>query len=478
MTALARIEGRHLARSPLLWLGVALAAASVAPALWSSWPVLAGDDLFAYQSSLLVGAGAVWAGAWLGLRDRASGAADLLAVTPTAPWRLWWARLAALAGAGAAGFALLFAAILAVSAARGGRGTADLRLLADGALAVVLGGLVGVAVGRSSGSRLVAVLAGVLWFLLCMFAADSGMSPAYRLAPALMLEGSRSVEFGFLPDPFWPHLAYLLGLVLLAGLLLLGLAARGGGQRPAHAPVLAAVVAGMVLVTSGSARLVALPEAVVPLGPDRADWKPGAEAEAVLSDPSFTYPEDRRAISCAGDTALSVCVYPAYGTGLARRVHAAVRPVAGLLAGLPGVPTRVRTVPLNAGSCRGGELQLWEQFVRALERREYAGAYLTCALGQDDEPEATGGATVDARDAVRFWGLLASGTLTSQELQRASEQDLWQLQAVGERPSAAVAPALTMAELPPGQVRAELARLWERLRAGTLPVSELPGQRP
>jgi hypothetical protein len=86
-----------------------------------------------------------------------------------------------------------------------------------------------------------------------------------------------------------------------------------------------------------------------------------------------------------------------------------------LLAGLPGVPTRVRTVPLNAGSCRGGELQLWEQFVRALERREYAGAYLTCALGQDDEPEATGGATVDARDAVRFWGLLASGTLTSQE---------------------------------------------------------------
>jgi hypothetical protein len=163
---------------------------------------------------------------------------------------------------------------------------------------------------------------------------------------------------------------------------------------------------------------------------------------------------------------------------LARQVHEAVRPVAGLLAGLPGIPTRVRTVPLNAGSCRGGELQLWEQVVRGLQRREYAGAYLTCALGQDDEPEATGDATVDARDAVRFWGLLASGTLTSQELQRASEQDLWQLQAAGERPSAAVAPALTMAELPPDRVRAELARLWERLRAGTLPVSELPGQRP
>jgi hypothetical protein len=345
-------------------------------------------------------------------------------------------------------------------------------------LAVVLGGLVGVAVGRSSGSRLVAVLAGVLWYLLCMFAADSGMWPAYRLSPALILEGSRSVEFGFLPDPFWPHLAYLLGLVLVVGALVVGLAARGSGQRPALAPVLAAVVAGLVLVASGGAGLVVLPEAVVVLGPDRADWKPGVEAEAVLSDPSFAYPDDGRAISCAGDTPLTVCVYPAYGTGLARRVHAALRPVAGLLAGLPGVPTRVRTVPLNAGSCRGGELQLWEQFVRGLQRREFAGAYLSCALGQDDEPEATGGATVDARDAVRFWGLLASGTVTSQELQRANEQDLWQLQAAGERPSAAVAPALTMAELPPDRVRAELARLWERLRAGTLPVSELPGQRP
>jgi hypothetical protein len=49
--AVARIEARHLARSPLLWLGLVLAAASMTPALWSTWPVLAGDDLLAYQSS-------------------------------------------------------------------------------------------------------------------------------------------------------------------------------------------------------------------------------------------------------------------------------------------------------------------------------------------------------------------------------------------------------------------------------------------
>jgi hypothetical protein len=35
-----------------------------------------------------------------------------------------------------------------------------------------------------------------------------------------------------------------------------------------------------------------------------------------------------------------------------------------------------------------------------------------------------------------------------------------------------------MAALPADRVRAELAPVWERLRAGRLPLAELPGQRP
>jgi hypothetical protein len=35
-----------------------------------------------------------------------------------------------------------------------------------------------------------------------------------------------------------------------------------------------------------------------------------------------------------------------------------------------------------------------------------------------------------------------------------------------------------MAALPPELVRAELAPVWERLRAGRLALAELPGQRP
>ena len=77
MRAVAGIEARHLARSPLLWLGVALAAASVAPALWSSWPVLAGDDLLAYQWSAIAQPTT--------LRDHTSRSGHGPTTTPTRP---------------------------------------------------------------------------------------------------------------------------------------------------------------------------------------------------------------------------------------------------------------------------------------------------------------------------------------------------------------------------------------------------------
>jgi hypothetical protein len=478
MTAITRVEARHLVRSPLLWVGLVLAVYG------GGWGLAVDDmDVVAYQNGFLVSAGAVWAGAWLGLRDRATGAADLMAVTPTAPWRLWRARLAALAPVTAAVFALFFGAVLAVSAARGARGTPDPRLLADGVLAVVLSGLVGVAVGRLVGSRLVAVLAGAVWYLLCMVAADPGMRPAHRLAPALLQETRASVVLGFLPDPFWPHLAYLSGLVLLALVALLGLAARGSGQRPPLAPMLAAVAIGLVLVGSGGARLVPLPEALVPLGPDRADWKTAAEADRILADPSYVYPDDGRATSCAGDGALTACVYPLYGTETARHLQEAMRPLAGLLAGLPGAPTRVRMVPVaGAVFCGKDEVQVGEerlQWTRSQPSRMVAAPYLTCALGYPDDSGPPDGSTFqasDARDAVRLWALLASGTVTRQELQDGGEQDLAPGPVIEPSP-AATAAALVMVELPADQVRAELAPRWDRLRAGTLPLSELPGQR-
>jgi hypothetical protein len=508
MRAVIGIEARHLTRSPLLWLGfgLALALMTVSQLPFMSWPILAGDDLYGYQTGYLISGGALLAGAWLGLRDRLTGAADLVTVTPTAPWRLVAARLAGVAAVAIGAFAVAFATALAVSAVRGGRGTPDLRLLADGALAVVLGGWVGMAVGRRSGSRMVSLLAAPVWVAGCLMVgawpAILGGEPALavqRLAPLLAFNSAtdRSAALGFLPDPLWPHLGYLLGLALLVGVGLLTLAARGSSQRPPGAPVLAAVLAGVVLVTAGGTGMVTLPHRLVVLGPDRADWKPLSQVTAESGDRPWAYPDDGHARACAGDAMLTACVYPAYGKPLAQVIRDAVAPVAGVFAGLPGVPTRVRMVPTQDSSpshsaCRASEAQVGEPDARALSRDDrdgrfhYIDVYLRCTLGErnwglgvydhlGDQPPS------EALDAVKVWALQASGNVTSEELRQAWAQD--------GHPNPipvtlhtfspeVVAAAEAMAALPADRVRAELAPVWERLRAGRLPLAELPGQRP
>jgi hypothetical protein len=482
--ALARIEARHLARSPLLLMGMALGVA--AGALELSWylPALAGDDLIAYRNiGLLLSGGAVLAGAWLALRDRTTGAADLLVVTPIAPWRLWTARLASVAVAAAGVFAALFAATLAVSAVRGGRGLPDLRLLGDGALGVVLGGWVGLTVGRLTGSRMVSVLAAPVWVGLYLFVGqDTRLALSVQnLSPVLGLY-NRSAAYGFLPDPLWPHLGYLLGLTLLVGTLVLAVAFRGGGRRTPPRPLLAAAAAGLLLAGASGARLLALPDGLVVLGPDRGSWQPVEDDPNPLASwappsPSWSFPPDGRARTCAGDAAMTVCVYPAYGQRLAREIHAAVAPVAGPLAGLPGVPTRIRMVPVGGGSCRGAEVQISEMRVREPStvsdeqvRSNYVADYLHCAVGPLLGEQGPVG---EAGEAVAQWALLISGAMTREQL-----QELGRGNYPGGPSPGTVEAALAMAALPTDQVRAELAPVWKRLRAGTLPLSELPGARP
>jgi hypothetical protein len=479
VTALGRIEARHLARSPLLWLGVLLAAAVAAVELNVVWPSLAGDDLIAYRDGVAVGAGALLAGAWLGLRDRATGAAELVAVTPTAAWRLWRVRMAGVAVVAAAAFAALVSAALAFSAARGGRGAPDLRLLADGAAGAVLAGWVGLALGRRTGSRLLPLLAAPLWVAVGFFGpmlAGELDAPVQRLSPLLSWE-ERSAALGFLPDALWPHLGYVLGLAVLAGVLLLATAGRGA-QRPPARPLLAAGAVGLVLVGASVARLVALPDRLVVLGP--GSYLPADLPDVGGHHPS-PYPEDGRATSCAGDATLTACVYPGYGRELAGYVRGAVAPEAGLLAGLPGVPTRVRMVPTSSflAPCRGAEVQLNEWMARGLARGRvsrmlFAGLYLRCALGVPElAPEGD-----EARTAVRLWALLATGKLTREEARAAPAGGPAAILAASPPSPAAVDAALAMAELPPARVRAELGPRWARLRAGRLPVTELPGGRP
>lgn len=261
--------------------------------------------------------------------------------------------------------------------------------------------------------------------------------------------------------------------------------------------MLAAVLAGVVLVTAGGMGMVTLPHRLVVLGPDPADWKPLSQVTAESGDRPWAYPDDGHARACAGDAMLTACVYPAYGKPLAQVIRDAVAPVAGVFAGLPGVPTRVRMVPTQDSSpshsaCRASEAQVGEPDARALSRDDrdgrfhYIDVYLRCTLGErnwglgvydhlGDQPPS------EALDAVKVWALQASGNVTSEELRQAWAQD--------GHPNPipvtlhtfspeVVAAAEAMAALPADRVRAELAPVWERLRAGRLPLAELPGQRP
>ena len=157
-------------------------------------------------------------------------------------------------------------------------------------------------------------------------------------------------------------------------------------------------------------------------------------------------------------------------------MHAAIAPVARLFTGLPGTPTVVRMVPVGMGSCRNAEAQVPEAWIREPAGRSdqntrhfYLGFYLDCALGLHP-PSAS---LTQAGEAVQLWALVGSGTVTREQLR----EEMHDAEA-GHRSTAESAAALAMAELPTEQVRAELAPVWERLRAGTLPVAELPGPRP
>ena len=389
--ALARIEARHLARSPLLWLGVVLERPASAAQLPSAWPVLAGDDLLAYQNGFWSAPGRVLAGAWLGLRDRASGAADLLAVTPTAPWRLWWSRLAGRGADRRRVRGCCSRPSWRVSVARGGRGMPDLRLLADGVLAVVLSGL-----GRR------------------------GRRPAQRLAPGGGA-GRRPVVTDLPVRRRSP-------------------ASRHGGAAPvadAHRRRDRGRPSSASCPTRSGRTWATCSGWCCWSASGSWPWPPVAAGSARrwrrCSSPSWPgWSWSRRAgwgwspcrdgWWCWGRTGPTGSRSRGHGRGghglrlsrrrpgprlrrrrhpdglclsglrpgLARVVHEAVQPVAGVFAGLPGVPTRVRMVPKQSAQpeLSGSEVQFGEPEARALSRDDRDGrsttssVYLSCALGE------------------------------------------------------------------------------------------------
>ena len=327
----------------------------VAALPFMSWPILAGDDLLAYQTGFWSAAGPLLAGAWLGLRDRASGAADLVAVTPTAPWRLWgpgwppsrWSPPACSRSRSPPPWpsrpSAAAAAPRSPAAGRRGPGGGAWRLGRRGRRPAQRLAH-GVGAGRPGvGGR----------------PADGGAGRRCRRAAWRCSACRRLLTFterpvGRVRLPARPALAAP-GLPARAGAARRRRAAGPGRprRRPAPAPGAGAGrrLAGVVLVAAGGRARVILPS--------RTGWwcwgrtgptgSPPARSRPRVDDRPWSYPDDGHARSCAGDATLTACVYPAYGQRLADGSSMApAAPVAGLFAGLPGVPTRARMVPTQA----------------------------------------------------------------------------------------------------------------------------------
>jgi hypothetical protein len=486
-----RIDARHVARSVFVAGGLTGALVVAAARMRPLWPLLAGDDQVAYEANIVLSSALLLAGALLGLRDRLTGAADLVATTPTPASMRVMARLASVAPVAAGAFAALFAACLGVSLARGGHGHPDLRLLADGMLVAVLGAWVGFIVGLS-GSRLRSLVAAPLWavalYLPSTPSLQRGASASLQWLTPMPLLRSRSVALGFLPDVWWPHLAYLAGLVVLAGGLLVLAFRLLEPRRGDLTALMVALVAALLVTLAAAARLVALPDTYQVGGAARSSWQPVRITPQDVDDPrqpprTLAYADDGLATTCAGDPLVRACVYPAYGQRLAERELGQVQAAARLLHGLAGVPSRLRMVPASGRRCSGSDVLLPERPLRDFyEARSFDEEVLTdfadCATNFADRDPATiptvtsqlpdGGTEtrrVDlAQEVVRYWVLLRTGKInpiyTTPDFIDYSE----------------VRPAQAMARLPDDQVRRELGAKWELLRAGRLAVADLPGQ--
>jgi hypothetical protein len=168
--------------------------------------------------------------------------------------------------------------------------------------------------------------------------------------------------------------------------------------------------------------------------------------------------------------------------------------VAVLLKGLPGVPARLRTVPATNAPCQDHEVQLAEDTARSTAANADLG-YLECAVGGGSAYAGRSyGVGEYAQDnvaaVVMDWVAVAA---TDDQALRSSHLRLDPLEegrhaadgfaepdatSIREQAAAETKALQALLALPEEQVLAELAPVWERLRAGELSLDELPGSTP
>ncbi len=502
---LVLVEVRHLAASPLPWLGVVLSASAAVRSMHNYWPTLAGDDALTYHYGFLVGSFLLASGALLGIRDRRTRVREVLGSSATPAWKLWALRLGALAIAAGGAFALVFLASLIASVVRGGLGQPDLRLLLDGVLGTSLAAWVGYAVGAGTGSLVLSLFAAPLWGFLSFQPLLYPTIAKYRLSfewlPPTPRLPDRSVDIGFLPDIFRLHPLFLLGLMGLVGGLLILAGVDGGVRARLRSVGAMTTVAGVVLASVAGFGLLRQPDSVLADGPDRTAWRPLYHSlnGLILTNP-FVYPDDGTATACASGRTLTACVFPAYGKPLAQRFVSLLDREATFLRGFPGAPTRLRMVPASGEGCRDARpgrvvYQENQYLIFNLRPEELTGYLIHClfvdATGSYDLSRV--GIPTPAQNTVALWMELQIGEETLGAARAALAQPpltcppgekcdpvYFSVLSRGQLfwTAAEVRAGVALDALPPARVRALLLGDWSNLIDGSLSIKDLPGQTP
>jgi hypothetical protein len=280
--------------------------------------------------------------AWVGSRDGRRGIADLVTATARPRWAAQLATWAATAIWAVGGYLVFVAVLFGVYAYQGVQGSPSWWWVAVGAAAVTAFCAAGFAVGALFPSRFAAPLAAFGGFLAMVISSQTGFS--HTSGWALILPTNSNGNYQPLSGIFYPYLPDLpiarvmfLAGIAVAALGLLGLPAGAGGpwlRRTAAVVTLAGVAAaGTAVGLAGSARL-----------------GPHGMVIPALHDAASDQPI-RYTPVCGQSAGVPVCLNPAYRQFLPD-VTAALRPVLGEVAGLPGAPARVNQV---AGAYSSGE---------------------------------------------------------------------------------------------------------------------------
>ena len=509
--SLGRVESRHAGRSLILWLGVAVAVIGTLDSLRGYLPVVPTFAAVAYHHGEILAGFALLAGARLGLRDHQHKTAVLIGATPTGEGKIRAARLCALALAAVAASVVLQAAgFIAAVLGHAPAAHVDWLLVPDGAAATVLASWLGYGLGCLGFAVLPLVTAPsyvALTFVLGHYETVKDLSQSVQwLLPNPPLP-DWSADLGFVPNIFPLHLTYLAGLLAITGGALVAWPGRRRLRRARSAAVngpgdagitsraaWVAGVAGFAVACALGVQLQARPDDYQVSGPNPASWIPAYHDQYGLQNGvAGIFPDDHKATACAGGPSLRTCVYPAYGKSLAAQVYGLLAPEARAIESVTGRPESVRMVPVfELDPCDGPTQSLMDESPWGSGGWEQ-GALIQCVLPQLVQPFGQMLTDHTVQEAAALWLMLQAGELTRQAAHAALVNPNPSYSCVSGRPCtlanadvlfagelsfsrADLRTGLAMAALPPADVTARLRALWQRIAAGTLPVSALPGQ--